>query len=64
VKLRFLTQATARPPTFVTFCSRPEAVPDSYVRYLVNGLRETFALTGVPIRLIMRKKRNPYEERK
>jgi GTP-binding protein len=63
IKLRFLTQATARPPTFVTFCSRPEAVPDSYIRYLVNGLRETFALNGVPIRLMLRKKRNPFEKK-
>jgi GTP-binding protein len=61
VKLRFLTQATTRPPTFVTFCSRPEAVPESYVRYLVNGLRQAFELAGVPIRLILRKKRNPFQ---
>jgi GTP-binding protein len=61
VKLRFLTQATIRPPTFVTFCSRPDAVPESYQRYLVNGLRESFGLAGVPIRLVLRKKRNPYD---
>lgn len=62
LKLRFLTQAAVRPPTFVSFCSRPEAVPDSYVRYLINGLRETFELPGVPIRLLLRKKRNPFEK--
>jgi GTP-binding protein len=50
----------ARPPTFVLFCSRPKALPDSYVRYLVNSLRETFDLPGVPIRLHLRKGENPY----
>jgi GTP-binding protein len=60
VKLRYITQSNARPPTFVAFCSRPKALPDSYVRYLVNGLRETFDLGGVPIRLHLRKGDNPY----
>ena len=60
VKLRYITQSNARPPTFVAFCSRPQALPDSYVRYLVNALRETFDLGGVPIRLHLRKGDNPY----
>ena len=60
VKLRYITQANARPPTFVVFCSLPKALPDAYVRYLVNGLRETFDLPGVPIRLNLRKGDNPY----
>ena len=60
VKLRYITQPKARPPTFVVFCSRPEALPDSYKRYLVNALRETFALDGVPIRLTFRRGQNPY----
>jgi GTP-binding protein len=60
VKLRYITQSNARPPTFVAFCSRPKALPDSYLRYLVNGLRETFDLGGVPIRLHLRKGENPY----
>jgi GTP-binding protein len=60
IKLRFLTQPISRPPTFVTFCSRPEAVPESYLRYLSNSLRETFDLKGVPIRFMLRKKKNPY----
>jgi GTPase len=64
VKLRYMTQANARPPTFVVFCSRPEALPDSYMRYLVNGLRESFNLPGVPIRLHLRKRANPYAEGK
>jgi GTP-binding protein len=60
IKLRYVTQSNARPPTFVLFCSRPKALPDSYVRYLVNSLRETFDLPGVPIRLHLRKGENPY----
>ncbi len=64
VKLRYLTQAKARPPTFVAFCSRPEALPDAWRRYLVNALRADFGLPGVPIRLTLRKGENPYEGRK
>ena len=60
IKLRYITQANARPPTFVLFCSRPKALPDSYLRYLVNGLRETFDMPGVPIRLHLRQGDNPY----
>ncbi|MEG6509941.1 ribosome biogenesis GTPase Der [Methyloligella sp. 2.7D] len=62
VRLRYMTQANARPPTFVVFCSRPKALPESYLRYLVNGLRERFDLPGVPIRLHLRKGDNPYEK--
>ncbi len=64
IKLRYLTQAKARPPTFVAFCSRPEALPAAWRRYLVNALREDFGLPGVPIRLTLRKGENPYEGRK
>lgn len=60
IKLRYMTQPKARPPTFVLFCSRPEALPDSYKRFLVNGLREAFGLDGVPIRLTLRRGENPY----
>ncbi|AXS40715.1 ribosome biogenesis GTPase Der [Breoghania sp. L-A4] len=60
VKLRYLTQAKARPPHFIAFCSRPEALPEAYLRYLINGIRETFKLPGTPIRLSMRKGENPY----
>ena len=60
IKLRYMTQANARPPTFVLFCSRPKALPDSYSRYLVNALRESFDMPGVPIRLNLRKGDNPY----
>jgi GTP-binding protein len=63
VKLRYITQPKARPPTFVVFCSRPEALPAAYQRYLINGLRQTFGLHGTPIRLILRKGDNPYAKR-
>ncbi len=63
VKLRYMTQPSARPPTFVAFCTRPEALPKAYLRYLTNSLRETFDLPGVPIRLKLRKGDNPYDKR-
>jgi GTP-binding protein len=64
LKLNYITQVKTRPPTFVVFGSRAGAVPDSYRRYLVNGLRETFDLPGTPIRLTLREKANPYARRK
>jgi GTP-binding protein len=64
IKLRYLTQTKARPPTFVAFCSRPEALPEAYKRYLVNALRDDFELPGTPLRLVLRKGENPYEGRK
>ncbi|WP_422006859.1 ribosome biogenesis GTPase Der [Pyruvatibacter mobilis] len=60
IRLRYMTQAKSRPPTFIVFSQRAEKLPDSYVRYLVNGLRERFDLDGTPIRLMMRKGDNPY----
>jgi GTP-binding protein len=62
VRLRYMTQAKIRPPTFVVFSSRPEALPESYLRYLVNGLRDAFGLDGTPIRVHVRKgsEKNPY----
>ena len=60
LKLRFITQVKARPPSFVLFTTRPGALPESYIRYLVNGLRERFDLWGVPIRLTLRQGQNPY----
>ncbi|MBV8615356.1 MAG: ribosome biogenesis GTPase Der [Acetobacteraceae bacterium] len=62
LKLRYITQAKARPPTFVVFGTRAERVPDDYARYLVNGLREAFDLPGVPIRLQVRGTKNPYAD--
>jgi GTP-binding protein len=62
LKLRYITQAKARPPTFVAFGTRAELLPEDYQRYLVNGLRETFDLPGTPIRLQLRGTKNPYAE--
>ncbi len=63
IRLRYVTQAKARPPTFVIFGNRPEDLPDSYVRYLENSLRDSFKLAGTPIRINMRKGDNPYAKR-
>ena len=60
IKLRYMTQIKARPPTFALFISRPKALPDAYQRYLVNQLRDAFKLDGVPIRLLLRSGKNPY----
>ncbi|GAA6162657.1 ribosome biogenesis GTPase Der [Pelagimonas sp. KU-00592-HH] len=66
IKLRYMTQAKTRPPGFVVMCSHPDKMPDSYSRYLVNGLREDFDMPGTPIRLTMRGQgdKNPYKGRK
>jgi GTP-binding protein len=64
LRLDYITQPKARPPTFVLFSSRPQALPETYRRYLVNGLRENFALPGTPIRLTLRAKKNPYAGKK
>ncbi len=60
IKIRYMTQAKTRPPTFVLFASTPEELPDSYSRYLTNSLRETFSLPGIPLRILLRKGKNPY----
>ncbi len=62
IKIRYMTQAKARPPTFVLFGNQLVALPKSYQRYLVNGLREAMDLPGVPIRMIMRQGENPYDK--
>ena len=64
IKLRYITQAKTRPPSFYMFSSNPEGLPDSYLRYLTNSLRETFNLGGFPIRLNVRKTGNPYADKK
>jgi GTP-binding protein len=64
IRLNYITQPKGRPPTFALFCTRADAVPESYRRYLVNSLRETFQLPGTPIRLMLREKANPYAKRK
>ena len=60
LKMRYMTQAKARPPTFLVFGTRAEQMPEDYQRYLVNGLRETFDLPGTPIRIQGRGTKNPY----
>jgi len=66
IRLRYMTQAKTRPPGFVVMCSHPEKLPESYSRYLVNGLREDFDMPGTPIRLWMRSQadQNPFKDRK
>ena len=60
IKLRYMTQVSARPPAFAVFTTRAAALPDSYSRYLINSLRKDFDLPGVPIRLMLRTRTNPY----
>jgi GTP-binding protein len=60
LKVKYITQAKTRPPGFVVSCSRPEAMPESYVRYLANSLREVFDMPGVPIRIVLRASENPF----
>ncbi len=66
IKLRYMTQAKTRPPGFVVMCSHPDKMPQSYTRYLVNGLREGFDMPGTPIRLTLRGQgdKNPYKGRR
>ncbi|MFA7429228.1 MAG: ribosome biogenesis GTPase Der [Rhodospirillaceae bacterium] len=60
IKLRYMTQVKSRPPTFAIFVSQPDELPEAYMRYLVNALREDFGLVGVPVRIHLRKPKNPY----
>nr|WP_274944037.1 ribosome biogenesis GTPase Der [Govania unica] len=64
VKIRFGSQVKTRPPTFIFFVNRPDAIPQSYLRYLSNDLRESFDMMAVPLRLLMRKSDNPFAEKK
>ena len=63
LKLRFMSQANIRPPTFALFSSHPGELPDAYRRYLVNLIRDDFDIQGVPIRMMLRKGKNPYAEK-
>jgi len=63
LKLNYITQPKSRPPSFVLFCSRADAIPESYLRYLVNSMRDTFELPGTPIRVTLREKDNPFAGR-
>ncbi len=60
VKIRYMTQVKTRPPHFALFGAQLDALPESYIRYLTGGLRETFDMPGVPIRLQLRGTENPY----
>ncbi len=64
IKIRYMTQVKARPPHFAIFGNQLDALPKSYTRYLINGLRETFDLPGVPIRMSPRMGKNPYDKEK
>ncbi len=66
IKMRYMTQVKARPPGFVIMCSHPDLMPESYRRYLVNGLRQTFDLPGTPIRMTLRSQseKNPFKGRR
>jgi GTP-binding protein len=64
LKLNYITQTKGRPPSFVLFCSRADAVPQSYLRYLVNSLRESFDLPGTPVRIMLREKVNPFAHKR
>ncbi|MGG7644086.1 ribosome biogenesis GTPase Der [Rhodovulum sp. YNF3179] len=66
IRLRYMTQVKTRPPGFVVMCSHPKELPESYRRYLVNGLREHFDMAGTPIRLTFRSQadKNPYKGRR
>ncbi|BBD36678.1 GTP-binding protein Der [Aminobacter sp. Y103A] len=63
LKIKYITQAKTRPPGFVLSCSRPDVMPQSYVRYLVNNLRDAFNMPGVPIRMALRASDNPFAGR-
>jgi GTP-binding protein len=64
IKLRYITQVKSRPPTFSLWVNKPVDLPESYLRFLTHGLRDSFKLAGVPIRWQMKKSENPYEDKK
>ena len=64
LKLKYMTQVKARPPAFMISCTRPDSVPESYIRYLTNGLRADFDMPGVPIRIHLRAAENPFESKR
>ncbi len=64
IRMKYITQAKARPPSFMVHCTRPESMPDSYTRYMINQIRESFDLWSVPIRLFLRKGDNPYASKR
>ena len=63
VRIRYMTQAKARPPTFVLFGNQLKELPQSYLRYLVHAMRDAFKMPGTPVRLMLRSSKNPYAEK-
>lgn len=64
IRLKYMTQIKTRPPTFAVFASQADELPESYTRYLINNLRKDFAITGVPIRIFVRSRANPFDQSK
>ena len=64
IKIRYMTQPKARPPHFVVFGNQLDELPESYQRFLINGLRKTFDLPGVPIRITLKQGENPFAGKK
>jgi len=64
IRLRYMTQVKARPPTFALFGNQLKSLPEDYSRYLMNGLRAAFELKGTPIRFLLRTGKNPYADDK
>ena len=63
IKPRYMAQMKTRPPTFVLIASRAESMPETYKRYLLNELRASFDLPGVPLRLVLKGQKNPYTDK-
>src|SRR5437868_7898258 len=63
IKLRYITQVNTRPPNFVLFGTRTDQLPDSYLPYLINGIRRELGFGAVPVRLQVRASRNPFDDR-
>src|SRR5262249_44705165 len=63
-ELNYIPPTKAPPPSFVLFCSRADAVPQAYLRYLTNSMRETFELPGTPVRITLREKANPFAHKR
>ncbi len=61
-RLKYITQIKTRPPTFAMWVSKPDALPETHKRYIINALREDYDIPGVPVRLLIRKSRNPYTD--
>lgn len=61
-RLKYITQIKTRPPTFAVWAARPDKLPDSHKRYLINGIRRDYDIPGVPVRLLVRRSKNPYTD--